>query len=68
MNSTLLTTRWQRLPEKVIRELQAEKLRRYLGQVVLPFSAYYREMFAKTGLSADSFHTLQDLDQHRIFR
>jgi len=63
MKETLLRTRWQRLPEKTIRQFQAEKLRRYLGQVVLPFSANYREMFARSGLSADSFRTLQDLER-----
>lgn len=63
MNSTLLTTRWQRLPEKVIRELQAEKLRRYLQRVVLPFSAYYRELFREHGLKASSFRSLEDLER-----
>ena len=45
MNPNLLRTQWHRLPEKIIRELQAEKLRRYLREVVVPFSAHYREMF-----------------------
>ena len=63
MNSTLLTTRWQRLPEKVIRELQAEKLRRYLQRVVLPFSAYYRELFREHGIKASSFRSLEDLER-----
>ena len=63
MNSTLLTTQWQRLPEKIIRQLQAEKLRHYLRKVVLPFSAYYRELFAKHGIDVNSIRTLEDLEQ-----
>jgi len=63
MNSTLLTTQWQRLPEKVIRQLQTEKLRRYLRDVVVPFSAYYRELFDKHGIRPDAIRTLEDLEQ-----
>ena len=63
MNPKLLTTRWERLPESVVLELQAEKLRHYLRTVVLPFSPHYREMFAKHGLKADSIRSLEDLEQ-----
>ena len=42
MNSSLLKTQWQRLPEKAIQRLQGQKLRRYLCEVVVPFSAHYR--------------------------
>lgn len=63
MKATLLRTRWQRLPEKAIRQLQAEKLRHYLRHVVLPFSAYYRELFRKNGLNTDSIRTLEDLER-----
>ncbi len=63
MNSTPLTTQWQRLPEKVIRRLQAEKLRHYLRTVVVPFSAHYRELFHRNGLKADSIRSLEDLEQ-----
>ena len=45
MNSSLLKTQWQQLPERTIRRLQGEKLRRYLCEVVVPFSVHYREMF-----------------------
>jgi len=51
------------LPEKIIRQLQAEKLRRYLRDVVVPFSAHYREVFSRHGLTADSIRTLEDLEQ-----
>ncbi|MBI4661612.1 MAG: AMP-binding protein [Verrucomicrobia bacterium] len=63
MNTTLLTSRWQRLPESLIRRLQAEKLGRYLRDVVLPFSAHYRELFRQRGLSAHSFRSLEDLSK-----
>ena len=61
MKTSPLTTNWQRLPEKAIRALQADKLRRYLRDTVLPFSAYYGELFQQHGLSADSIRTLEDL-------
>src|SRR6266481_1471515 len=63
MNATLLRTQWQQLPERAVRQLQADKLRRYLRDVVLPFSAHYRELFQKKGLKADSIRTLEDLEQ-----
>ena len=61
MRSTLLTNRWQRLPEEVIRRLQAEKLKRYLRDVVIPFSAHYRRLFKAEGLDADAIRSLDDL-------
>src|SRR3954469_16792643 len=63
MNSRLLTTRWQQLNRETIRQLQAAKLRRYLRDVVVPFSAHYREMFARRGLTPDSFRSIRDLEQ-----
>jgi phenylacetate-coenzyme A ligase PaaK-like adenylate-forming protein len=63
MNSTLLRTQWQQLPERTVRQLQADKLRRYLRDVVLPFSAHYGELFRKKGLKAESIRTLEDLEQ-----
>ena len=63
MNSRLLTTRWEQLPRDAVRQLQAEKLRRYLRDVVVPFSAHYRAMFQSRGLSSDSFRSIRDLDQ-----
>ena len=61
MNTTHLTTRWPSLPERTVRRLQAEKFRRYLRDVVLPFSPHYREMFLELGLDANSFPSLDDL-------
>ncbi len=63
MKSNLLTTQWPRLPRDVVLRLQAEKLRRYLREVVVPFSAYYRQLFHQHGLKADSIHSLEDLEQ-----
>jgi phenylacetate-CoA ligase len=61
MKPSLLQNRWQQLPEAEVRRLQAEKLRRYLRDVVLPFSPHYRELFRKHNLDAGKFHTLDDL-------
>src|SRR5207247_9021990 len=63
MNPKSLTTRWHDLPEALIRQLQAEKLRHYLRQVVLPFSAHYRELLEQHGLAADSIRSLEDLQR-----
>ena len=61
MNTQLLTTNWQRLPEATIRALQAERLHRWLRDTVLPFSAHYRELFRQLKLTADDFRSLDDL-------
>ncbi|MCL4788331.1 MAG: AMP-binding protein [Verrucomicrobia bacterium] len=61
MRSSLLQKRWQQLPERAVRQLQAERLRHYLRTVVLPFSAHYSKLFREHGLSADSIRTLDDL-------
>lgn len=58
----LLTTAWDRLPRAKVRELQAAKLRRYLRDVVVPFSAHYRELFHQHGLAPDGFRTLGHLE------
>ncbi len=60
MNTKLLTTQWQRLPEATVRALQIVKLRRYLREVVLPSSGYYREKFRQLGLKADDIRTYDD--------
>jgi phenylacetate-CoA ligase len=63
MNRTSLRNRSQPCSERVVSRLQAEQLRRYLDTVVLPFSAYYRKLFQEHRLQAESFRTLQDLQQ-----
>ncbi len=52
---------WSQLGESAIRAMQAAKLRRYLRDVVLPYSPQYREMFRAQGLTADDFSSIDDL-------
>jgi phenylacetate-CoA ligase len=61
MNPMRLQSHWQQLPETEIRRLQAEKLRHYLRDVVIPFSPHYRELFRAHGLDTGSIRTLDDL-------
>ena len=61
MNTKLLTTNWQRLPEATVRALQADRLHRWLRDAVLPFSAHYRELFRQLKLTAEDFRSLDDL-------
>src|SRR6266404_753125 len=63
MSLHTLTQLWQELPEGLVRRFQAAKLSRYLRSTVLPFSAYYRKLFREAGLTADSIHTLEDLQR-----
>jgi phenylacetate-CoA ligase len=63
MSSNRFQNRWQRLPEAEIRRLQAEKLRRYLRDVVIPFSPHYRELFRENNLNANSIRLLDDLQR-----
>jgi phenylacetate-coenzyme A ligase PaaK-like adenylate-forming protein len=63
MNTSLLSSRWQSLPERDLRQLQAEKLRRYLHDVVLPFSPYYGPLFREQGLDTNSIRSLDDLQR-----
>jgi phenylacetate-CoA ligase len=63
MSRNSLRNQWQQLSEPVVRRWQAEQLRRYLGNVVLPFSVHYREVFRQEGLDAESFRTLEDLQR-----
>ena len=63
MNTSLLSTHWQSLPERDIRLLQAEKLRRYLHDVVLPFSPYYGPLLRESGVDVESIRSLEDLEK-----
>lgn len=56
-----LTQKWPELPESEIRRLQADKLRHYLRDTVLPFSVHYQKLFQEHNLTADSIRTLDDL-------
>jgi phenylacetate-coenzyme A ligase PaaK-like adenylate-forming protein len=62
MKAPLLKTAWSRLPRSRVRELQAEQLRRYLRDVVIPFSGHYREMFHQHGLKPEGIRTLSHLE------
>ena len=44
-----------------LREWQLARLRAYLGETVLPFSAHYGRLFAKEGLNAGMLRTPDDL-------
>src|SRR5258706_2941808 len=63
MKSNLLTTQWQQLSREKIRQLQGEKLGRYLRDVVVPFSAHYRELFHRHGLKADAINSVEALER-----
>src|SRR5882672_6648041 len=63
MNGNLLRNRWEQLPERDVRRLQAEQLTRYLREVLVPFSAHHRKVFQDSGLNAQSIRTLEDLQR-----
>jgi phenylacetate-coenzyme A ligase PaaK-like adenylate-forming protein len=63
MKPDLHNTQWQHLTKDEVLGLQARRLRRYLRDVVVPFSAHYRELFHQHGLKADSIRSLEDLEQ-----
>src|SRR5438876_12303472 len=52
---------WQSLSDTALRRLQADKLRLYLRDVVVPFSAHYRELFEKNRIDPNSIRSLDDL-------
>jgi phenylacetate-CoA ligase len=60
MNRHTLNTQWKSLPEKTVRQLQTEKLRHYLQEVVLPSSNHYRQLFRRCGLKPESIRSLED--------
>jgi len=63
MNTSLLRSRWQSLPEREIRQLQTEKLRRYLHDVVLPFSPFYGPLLREHNFDPSSVRSLDDLQR-----
>jgi phenylacetate-coenzyme A ligase PaaK-like adenylate-forming protein len=56
-----LRKQWDSLGREDILRLQGARLHRYLREVVLPFSPYYRELFRREGLGADDFRSVADL-------
>ncbi|HEV2318393.1 MAG TPA: AMP-binding protein [Verrucomicrobiae bacterium] len=56
-----LWTQWQNLSETAARHKQAARLRQFLRDAVLPFSAFYGKLFRESNLTANSFQSLDDL-------
>lgn len=49
------------MDRSTVRSLQGRALHEYLRDCVLPFSAHYKRVFAENNLSADDFHSIEDL-------
>ncbi len=56
-----LLDRWDRLSGDEIRWYQIRRLREFLARQVIPFSAHYRELFARERIDVASLKTLDDL-------
>ncbi|RYD70198.1 MAG: phenylacetate--CoA ligase family protein, partial [Verrucomicrobiaceae bacterium] len=54
---------WPSPPFSGLRDWQMARLRRYLGETVLPFSTYYRRLFQQAGLTVDQLRTPEDLQR-----
>ncbi len=54
-------TRWDRLDPRAQERLQLARLRRFLGEQVLPYHPYYSQLFRERGLRPEHFRTLADL-------
>ncbi|MDA1045050.1 MAG: hypothetical protein O3C57_07485, partial [Verrucomicrobia bacterium] len=65
MKSTLsiLRQRWDSLPRHELRRLQAAQCRDFLLRRVVPYSAYYRDLFKREHLNPAKLVQLEDL-QH----
>lgn len=50
-------------PPRSLRDWQLARLRRYLHDQVLPFSAHYRKVFADEGIDAGDLRDVQDLQR-----
>jgi phenylacetate-CoA ligase len=61
MSPRTLESRWDRRTGPDIRRRQGRQLARYLAGQVVPFSRFYRELFAREKLRPDQFRTLDDL-------
>lgn len=51
------------MDRSTVRTLQGHALHEYLRDCVLPFSAHYKRLFAEHGLTADDFHSIEDLEK-----
>jgi phenylacetate-CoA ligase len=54
---------WDRMTAPEQRRIQDEKLRRYLTEVIAPFSPYYRKLFAEHKIDPRRIKTVDDLRQ-----
>lgn len=63
MKKEKLDKHWDCLGPDEVRHLQGRRLRRYLGDQVVPFSAHYRKLFAEEGIDPGSIRTLEDLER-----
>ncbi len=61
MSHSALIHGWHSLDRETARALQGRQLHRYLRDCVIPFSAYYRRVFAEHGLTAGDIRSLDDL-------
>lgn len=52
---------WQDLDRDSTITRQGRRLHRFLHDCVLPFSAHYQQFFKAHGLTADDFHSVEDL-------
>jgi phenylacetate-coenzyme A ligase PaaK-like adenylate-forming protein len=55
--------KWDRLTVSEQRRIQNEKLRRFLVDVIAPFSPYYRKLFAEHKVDPRRVRTVEDLRQ-----
>ncbi len=63
MSTHALTSHWHCLDRERVRELQNQKLHRYLRDCVLPFSAHYKGVFREQGLQASDIRSIDDLQK-----
>ncbi|MGA3172613.1 MAG: phenylacetate--CoA ligase family protein, partial [Chthoniobacteraceae bacterium] len=54
---------WHSLDKRSLRTWQMLKLRRYLGDTVLPFSAHYGALFKEQGIDANTLKDFSDLER-----
>lgn len=58
-----LREEWDRLDRETIERLQAQALRRFLREQVIPHSAHYRDLFRREGINPGAIRSLGDLRQ-----
>ncbi|MEM1442654.1 MAG: AMP-binding protein [Verrucomicrobiota bacterium] len=58
-----LTTHWDALSKDELNHLQGKRLRSFLGNHVVPFSAHYGDVFAEAGIDPDEVRTIENLSR-----